>query len=291
MTLDYVLKCLFWSVLTTWVFWRMCRPAHDPRKGKPQRGTDEPPYPSGTERGSQVAGLAYRWIEQQPSYETWASRHARNTYVSHGLSLAGTNVFVQLLCWWSVLDPGPNPNYNYLAGNFVFSPILTLVLGILVMLAAAPTAKREDDAPVAIPVCRTAFVEEVGGAFVFGVLEELPGEPARLAVSVPWNDLGQFSRVDYLGAFHSGQQMNFPVSYWAVVTPVSAGGYALASITIEGENTVLERVTQLNRIFGMEARSKFYQKRSIIGTLAPLTKERETVRPTAASGEVPDTFD
>lgn len=191
-------------------------------------------------RGARLgAPFVYRWIDQEPTSETWRQRADQYRYL-------WSTVFVLFFAFGGVL----------LAGN------VGLILAALYLTPVAVMAgyltywrRRTDGEPIPRPVAREAYIEYVDDEFCFVL--EVDGKPFFWD---RWSRVQQFEVTAYWAMFGDAGQSPYKTDWHAIVMdPIDAAPWCIAS-TIEGMAAVRERRAALDAKFGMAARTTFLQR-------------------------------
>jgi hypothetical protein len=190
-------------------------------------------------RGTRLGGqYIYRWIDQEPTSETWADRvnGREGKFGCLGMILIvalSTVVWGEAGFFLSLLFGGPG-------------------LGMILGFVYAGWGRRGDDEPIPKPVPREAWIEFWDGGFFFVL--EVNGEPE---IFQPWELVRQFERVDYWPMFGGAGKNPYNTGWHAIVMTPATGRPWLIGSTIEAEANVRERFTELDKRFSAAAHANF----------------------------------
>lgn len=201
----------------------------------------------------------YRWIDQEPTAETWADRiqQREGKFGCLGMVLA---VALCALIWGHA---------GFILGLVFGAP----ALGMLGGYVWAGYGRRGDKEPVPKPVPREAWIEYWNEQFFFVL--EVNGEPQ---IWQPWELVRQFERVPYWSMFGDAGKSPYETGWHAIAMTPTTGRPWLIGSTIEGEAAVRERFTALDQRFSADARARFMR-------VYEAEKKRQELRAVSEAGE------
>jgi hypothetical protein len=180
----------------------------------------------------------YRWVDQQPTSQTWADLADKR---------GCWGAFLGILIVLAIGIIGGARDFGWVI--FAYLAFSIVVFG---MQHYFRDKGRTDNEPVPRAVRREAWIEFYEGEFFFTLAVD--GKPE---IWQPWPLVRRFEKVDYWSMFGDAGKSPYQTGWHAIAMTPATGKPWLIGSTIEGEAEVREKFTALDQRFSDEACARF----------------------------------